>query len=72
MKSKIDNIEFEIKKDYLHQNLGGQSCGMIYSPFTLICEDIGLEIKLSHFRNELKSKELLHKILEFTINEIKK
>ena len=63
MKGKIHNIEFELTN--------GRIMLVGYSPAILTCSDLNLEISLSYYRSILKNQELLHKILEFTINEIK-
>ena len=68
MKNKIDNIEFEITNG--RTMLGGQSCGITYTPAILKCNDLNLEINLSYYRSLLKNRDLLHKTLEFIIKEI--
>lgn len=50
--------------------IGGQQCGIQYLKTSLICEELDFEICITHFRSQLKNKELMFALFELYLDEI--
>ena len=64
-----DNIKWSIVSP---GNRGGQQVGIPVSIVTLISEDLDLEITFSHYRSQLKNKEMCLILFELALMEIVK
>ena len=69
---KIEEIKHLIKFETINrQPLGGQSCGIIYSDIRMEIPELNLKIECGYSKTTLKNKEMIIKMLETFLNDIK-
>ena len=62
-----EKLTIEIEKP---KQLGGQQCGMPVHAIIIKSEDLEIEIKVKHFRQNHKNRELATLLMELAIDEL--
>ena len=55
---------------YKHQNIGGQSCGIISSKVIIYCEVLDIKIEVAFHRSQIKNHEFAMLLMELAINDL--
>jgi hypothetical protein len=62
-----NNVKFESINP---PQIGGQSCGMIYSKQRLYSEELDLTIETGHYRSQLKNRNLLFTLFDLALDDL--
>jgi hypothetical protein len=62
-----DNLIAGIEKKV---SLGGQHCGIPVHPFVVKSEDLGVEIRVEHFRSNYQNKDFAMLLMDLVIDEL--
>lgn len=72
----IEEIKGEIRKNIRWErdfpDIGGQSCGIQYTPVTLISDELDFSISINHFRTDHQNRRMMMTFFELALDELLK
>lgn len=72
---RLKEVKQKIRENFMIQRekpnyLGGQHCGMPIYPIILKSEELGVEIKIKHFRSNFQNGDLARLLMELAMDEL--
>lgn len=68
--AKVDFILGQCSiRPILNKNTGGQSCGVMNTGVEVIHEDLGVSVKVDHYRSQYKNREAAINAFKYIVKE---